>query len=124
MLPLLYRLVDTDIKDACKDHMGNIQMICTDILTAVRFEQENTLLRKNSFCSKVLSYYNRTSGHQYLRRMFQSILTDIVRENVYCEIDTSKLPQGTEVEPSQKYLLEKCNLILHAILNSINDAPP
>jgi hypothetical protein len=106
ILPLLHRLIDTDIQDA-----------------SVRFEQENTLLRKNSFCSKVLSYYNRTSSLQYLRRILHPVLSDIVRDNVYCEIDTSKVPQGTEVEPSQKYLLDKCNIILSSILGSINDAP-
>lgn len=59
----------------------------------------------------------------YLRRILHPVLSDIVRDNIYCEIDTSKLPQGTEVSPSQKYLLDKCNLILAAILGSINDAP-
>lgn len=68
------------------------------LITAFLYRDPNTLFRGNSLASKLIDESMKVVGQSYLQRTLQSCIDEIFEAEKPCEIDTTRLADGDNVD--------------------------
>ncbi|KAJ3434963.1 ras gtpase-activating protein [Anaeramoeba flamelloides] len=85
--------------------------------------QPQQLFRTNSMATKMMTFYSKTIGNEYLRSTLKQILTDLIKRNQSLTIDEFKLKDGESIEKNIEKLELTSEKVLNKIFNSLEFCP-
>jgi len=83
---------------------------------------DTTLFRSNTTTSKLLSFYSRMAGKQYLQKVLGQVLKDF-RNYGNLEVDPERLKEEDDIRANTQRLVLASAEVLNAIITSIEDCP-
>eukprot|EP01091_Cochliopodium_minus_P010267 TRINITY_DN267_c0_g1_i4.p1 TRINITY_DN267_c0_g1~~TRINITY_DN267_c0_g1_i4.p1 ORF type:complete len:1603 (-),score=597.45 TRINITY_DN267_c0_g1_i4:1934-6742(-) len=86
-------------------------------------EAVNTLFRRNSIATKLMTNYSMLIGHEYLKETVGPLLMQILSKPTGYELDPSKLPQGQVMEENQKAVWDLSLNVLERVEQTVNMLP-
>ncbi|KAL7714402.1 Ras GTPase-activating protein [Entamoeba marina] len=102
---------------------------CVDIMLNTEFHSssgENTILRSNTFCSRVMTQYAQITCREFLKLTLKNILNEMNLIPTVLEIDQKKNEQLTSKDLSNHRLLlqDYCTKIIRSFETNKNELPP
>lgn len=88
-----------------------------------RTVSSNTLFRRNSMATKLLSAYSKIAGQKYLKDTLSPVIHDLIAKQYNYEIDPVRVPKGQNLETNIENVKRAAQLILNCIINSIDSCP-
>ncbi|KAJ3427978.1 neurofibromin [Anaeramoeba flamelloides] len=102
----------------------NLQLLKLVITNEVdKTSYENTLFRRNSIASKLITAYTNRVGITYLKKVIRPIVVEMSRIVGSFEIDENKLIKGENLSDNRERLKKYSIKIMNSILNSIRYCP-
>ncbi|ORY61129.1 hypothetical protein LY90DRAFT_241571 [Neocallimastix californiae] len=86
-------------------------------------ESSQTLFRANSMVSKIIDVYMKYTGLNYLSAVLKDIIHNIVENDLYIEVDPSKLDDKKKINESLYNLTKYLENILNAIFSAEQAIP-
>jgi len=121
------QLITDEFTKALMYYIGNYGFLVTTIKDIIQQEIEttidqNTLFRTDSLATKLTILTFKTIGSNYLRETLQPLILNIQQNNIYLEIDPTKVDEAQSIENIDK-LRDMVNKFLDAIYNSLELVP-
>ncbi|KAF2074058.1 hypothetical protein CYY_004627 [Polysphondylium violaceum] len=121
------QLVTDEFTKALMYYIGNYGFLVTSIKDIIKQEIEttsdpNTLFRTDSLATKLTILTFKTIGSNYLRETLQHLILNIQQNNIYLEVDPSKVDEAQCAENIGK-LTDMVEKFLDAIYKSIDIVP-
>ncbi|KAJ3451740.1 ras gtpase-activating protein [Anaeramoeba flamelloides] len=85
--------------------------------------QPQQLFRTNSMATKMMTFYSKIIGNEYLRSTLKQILTDLIKRKQSLTIDEFKLKDGESIEKNIEKLELTSEKVLNKIFNSLEFCP-
>jgi hypothetical protein len=106
-------------------HAGLLGTLITALISedVKASETESTLFRMNSPATRMMTVLSRLSGMVYLRSLLEPVISELVKDDVYLEIDRSRAPKGTDIENNIVLLRYWCLTIIDKILRFVTPFP-
>jgi len=82
------------------------------------------IFRANSLTTKVIDLYMKVVGMEYLHSVLTDLLVEVYDDKESCEIDSSRLEKGDELDGNVQRLLIFVNRFFGAIAASVDKVPP
>lgn len=99
-----------------------------------------TLFRGNSTATKLMSAYTKMTGiytfflqclngvlillgRNYLVSVIKPLVDEVTQNVVSCEVDSSKIPSGEDIEQNMRNLLGLCQKFLDGMMSSVDSCP-
>lgn len=83
----------------------------------------NTIFRGNSLATKAFDSYLKLHGMPYLHSVLKPIISQIVHENLNCEVDETRLEKNDDLNKNWKNLKALVTRTLDAVLSSAGSCP-
>eukprot|EP01127_Copromyxa_protea_P021627 TRINITY_DN7504_c0_g1_i1.p1 TRINITY_DN7504_c0_g1~~TRINITY_DN7504_c0_g1_i1.p1 ORF type:complete len:609 (-),score=145.58 TRINITY_DN7504_c0_g1_i1:62-1888(-) len=109
------------ILDAHSKTMPIIKQSITNEVGAT--QNPATLFRGNSTATKLMSAFTKMTGRAYLTNVIKPFVDEICTSTISCEVDSSKISAGEDVETNMMNLLSYCQTFLDAIMGSLDACP-
>lgn len=83
----------------------------------------NTLFRRNSVTTKIMTYFARFAGQDYLQEALLPVVRALLTSNLTCELDPTKLPEGQSLEQNQQNVISLTKQVLERLDDTVHLLP-
>ncbi len=83
----------------------------------------NTLFRRNSIATKIMTNFARFAGQEYLQEAILPVMRSLLSSNMPCELDKAKLPSGQTLEQNCKNVIKLSQKILDRLQETVQLLP-
>eukprot|EP01114_Cavostelium_apophysatum_P004552 TRINITY_DN1484_c0_g1_i2.p1 TRINITY_DN1484_c0_g1~~TRINITY_DN1484_c0_g1_i2.p1 ORF type:complete len:1402 (-),score=458.43 TRINITY_DN1484_c0_g1_i2:3446-7651(-) len=84
----------------------------------------NTLFRRNSLSTKILSACAKENGSVYLKELISPLLHQLIANPATYEIDPLKIPESQNLETNLANVVKASQMFIDAITSSVEYSPP
>lgn len=84
----------------------------------------DVLFRSNSVCAKLIDFYLKMNGTEYLKKVLTPIIDMVTKQTQSCEIQKDRLKEGEDYKKNVEKIISFSNITLQRIFQSSIHTPP